>query len=134
LLTPLMNYIPVRKENYADSGEQENACNNVEDLDDQQFIVHGPNIHATQNKPSEERTAGKEIPLSSEEQVLHDELVNLMHQESLAKLHNEKTLFNNNCVCLIPLCIIVTIVIGKTTLDEFKSVLSIGIRAMGLLI
>ncbi|GJV21988.1 ribonuclease H-like domain-containing protein [Tanacetum coccineum] len=38
LLTPSMNYIPVRKENYADSGEQENACNDVEDLDDQQFI------------------------------------------------------------------------------------------------
>ncbi|GJS98648.1 putative ribonuclease H-like domain-containing protein [Tanacetum coccineum] len=64
LLTPSMNYIPVRKENYADSGGQETACNDVEDLDDQQFIVHGPNIHATQNKPSEERTADKEIPLT----------------------------------------------------------------------
>ncbi|GJX84518.1 hypothetical protein Tco_0335292 [Tanacetum coccineum] len=41
---------------------------------DQQFIVHGPNIHAAQNKPSEERTADKEVPLSSEEQALHDEL------------------------------------------------------------
>ncbi|GJW15729.1 putative ribonuclease H-like domain-containing protein, partial [Tanacetum coccineum] len=61
----------------------------VDDLDDQQFIVHGPNIHAAQNKPSEERTANKEVPLSSEEQALHDELVNLMHQESLAKLHND---------------------------------------------
>ncbi|GJW40521.1 hypothetical protein Tco_0066366 [Tanacetum coccineum] len=46
------------------------------------------NIHAP-DKPSEERTANKEIPLSSEEQALHDELVNLMHQESLAKLHND---------------------------------------------
>ncbi|GJR21401.1 putative ribonuclease H-like domain-containing protein [Tanacetum coccineum] len=89
LLTPSMNYIPVRKENYADSGGQETAYNDVEDLDDQQFIVHGPNIHAAQNKPSEERTADKEVPLSSDEQALHDELVSLMHQESLAKLHND---------------------------------------------
>ncbi|GKC77058.1 hypothetical protein Tco_1127832 [Tanacetum coccineum] len=38
---------------------------------------------------SEERTADKEAPLSSDEQALHDELVSLMHQESLAKLHND---------------------------------------------
>ncbi|GJS03118.1 hypothetical protein Tco_0319626 [Tanacetum coccineum] len=69
-----MNYIPVRKENYADSGEQETTYDDVEDLDDQQFIVHGPNIHAAKNKHSEERTADKEVPLSSEEQALHDEL------------------------------------------------------------
>ncbi|GJU22070.1 putative ribonuclease H-like domain-containing protein [Tanacetum coccineum] len=36
-----------------------------------------------------ERTADKEVPLSSEEQALHDELVSLMHQESLAKSHND---------------------------------------------
>ncbi|GJR09964.1 ribonuclease H-like domain-containing protein [Tanacetum coccineum] len=89
LLTPSMNYIPVRKENYADSGGNVSTHDDVDDLDDQQFIVHGPNIHAAQNKPSEERTADKEVPLSSDEQALHDELVNLMHQESLAKLHND---------------------------------------------
>ncbi|GJU29557.1 putative ribonuclease H-like domain-containing protein [Tanacetum coccineum] len=89
LLTPSMNYIPVRKENYADSGGNVSTHDDVDDLDDQQFIVHGPNIHAAQNTPSEERTADKEVPLSSEEQALHDELVNLMHQESLAKLHND---------------------------------------------
>ncbi|GJU92069.1 putative ribonuclease H-like domain-containing protein [Tanacetum coccineum] len=61
----------------------------VEDLDDHQFIVHGPSIHAVQNKHSEERTADKEVPLSSEEQALHDELVSLMHQESIAKVHND---------------------------------------------
>ncbi|GJS54093.1 hypothetical protein Tco_0627455 [Tanacetum coccineum] len=54
LLTPSMNYIPVRKENYADSGGN--------------------------NMPSEERTADNEVPLSSDEQALHDELVSLMHQ------------------------------------------------------
>ncbi|GJY81613.1 putative ribonuclease H-like domain-containing protein [Tanacetum coccineum] len=89
LLSPSMNYIPVRKENYADSGGQETTYDAVEDLDDQQFIVHGPSINAVQNKHSEERTADKEVPLSSEEQALHDELVSLMHQESLAKSHND---------------------------------------------
>ncbi|GJV76345.1 hypothetical protein Tco_1507929 [Tanacetum coccineum] len=59
LLTPSMNYIP-------------------------QFIVH-----TTQPMPPEERTAAKEVKLSSEEQALHDELINLMHQESLAKAHND---------------------------------------------
>ncbi|GJS57885.1 hypothetical protein Tco_0652669 [Tanacetum coccineum] len=37
----------------------------------------------------QERTADKKFSLSSEEQALHDELVNLMHQESLAKLHHD---------------------------------------------
>ncbi|GJS50666.1 hypothetical protein Tco_0624028 [Tanacetum coccineum] len=84
LLTPSMNYIPVRKENYADSKEQGISCDDVEDLDDQQFIVH-----TAQPMHPEERTAAKEVPLSSEEQALHDELVSLMHQESLAKAHND---------------------------------------------
>ncbi|GJT60309.1 putative ribonuclease H-like domain-containing protein [Tanacetum coccineum] len=84
LLTPSMNYIPVRKENYADSGEKVSTLDDVEDLDDQQFIVH-----TAQPMHSEERTAAKEVPLSSEEQALHDELMNLMHQESLAKAHND---------------------------------------------
>ncbi|GJY82292.1 putative ribonuclease H-like domain-containing protein [Tanacetum coccineum] len=74
LLTPSMNYIPVRKENYADSGGNISTHDDVDDLDAQQFIVHGPNIHAAQNKLSEERTANNEVPLSSEEQALHDEL------------------------------------------------------------
>ncbi|GJV46709.1 putative ribonuclease H-like domain-containing protein [Tanacetum coccineum] len=87
-LTHSMNYIPVRKENYAASGGKVSTYD-VEDLDDQQFIVHGPSINAAQNKHSEERTADKEVPLSSEEQALHDELVSLMHQESIAKVHND---------------------------------------------
>ncbi|GJX47955.1 ribonuclease H-like domain-containing protein [Tanacetum coccineum] len=89
LLTPSMNYIPVRKENYGDSGGKVSTYADVEDLDDQQFIVHGPSINAAQNKHLEERTADKEVPLSSEEQALHDELVSLMHQESIAKVHND---------------------------------------------
>ncbi|GKG58148.1 hypothetical protein Tco_0589759, partial [Tanacetum coccineum] len=40
LLTPSMNYIPVRKENFADSGDKVSTLGDVEDLDDQQFIVH----------------------------------------------------------------------------------------------
>ncbi|GJW44910.1 putative ribonuclease H-like domain-containing protein [Tanacetum coccineum] len=65
LLTPSMNYIPVRKENYADSGKNVSTNDDVVDL-----VV-------------------QTIPLSSDEQALHDELVSLMHQESLAKLHND---------------------------------------------
>ncbi|GJT31314.1 putative ribonuclease H-like domain-containing protein [Tanacetum coccineum] len=42
-----------------------------------------------QSMPPEERTAAKEVTLSSEDQALHDELVSLMHQESLAKDHND---------------------------------------------
>ncbi|GJR07813.1 ribonuclease H-like domain-containing protein [Tanacetum coccineum] len=84
LLTPSMNYIPVRKENYADSKEQGITCDDAEELDDQQFIVH-----TTQPIPPEESTAAKEVKLSSEDQALHDELVSLMHQESLAKAHND---------------------------------------------
>ncbi|GJT78051.1 putative ribonuclease H-like domain-containing protein [Tanacetum coccineum] len=60
-----------------------------QEIKKEKFIVHGPSIHAAQNKHSEERTADKEVPLSSEEQALHDELVSLMHQESIAKLHND---------------------------------------------
>ncbi|GJS13804.1 putative ribonuclease H-like domain-containing protein [Tanacetum coccineum] len=60
LLTPSMNYIPVRKENYADSGGQETTYDDVEDLDDQQFIVHGPSINAGQNKHSEDLFATKQ--------------------------------------------------------------------------
>ncbi|GJW78650.1 putative ribonuclease H-like domain-containing protein [Tanacetum coccineum] len=49
LLTPSMNYIPVRKENYVDSKEQGITYDDAEDLDDQQFIVH-----TTQPMPPEE--------------------------------------------------------------------------------
>ncbi|GKA24666.1 hypothetical protein Tco_0710699 [Tanacetum coccineum] len=71
------------------SGGNVSSYNDVEDLDDQQFIVHCPSIAAVQDKHSEEYPADKEVPLSSEEQALHDELVSLMHQESLAKSHND---------------------------------------------
>ncbi|GJT43097.1 putative ribonuclease H-like domain-containing protein [Tanacetum coccineum] len=64
--------------------EQGITCDDAEDLDDQQFIVH-----TTQPMPPEERTAAKEVKLSSEEQALHDELISLMNQESLAKAHND---------------------------------------------
>ncbi|GKG23720.1 hypothetical protein Tco_0391756, partial [Tanacetum coccineum] len=52
-----MNYIPVRKENYADSGGNVSTYDDGEDLDDQQFIVHGPSINAGENIPSTQRTA-----------------------------------------------------------------------------
>ncbi|GJV73317.1 ribonuclease H-like domain-containing protein [Tanacetum coccineum] len=47
LLTSIMNYIPVRKENYADSKEQGITCDDVEDMDDQQFIVHTTQSNAS---------------------------------------------------------------------------------------
>ncbi|GJT50207.1 putative ribonuclease H-like domain-containing protein [Tanacetum coccineum] len=80
-----MNYIPVRKENYADSGDKVSTLGDVEDLDDQQFIVHTaqPMIHSNVLLSTEVPN----VPL--EEQALHDELMNLMHQESLAKAHND---------------------------------------------
>ncbi|GJT82277.1 hypothetical protein Tco_1056619 [Tanacetum coccineum] len=46
-------------------------------------------FHQAQPMHTEESTAAKEVPLSSTEQALHDELVSLMHQESLAKAHND---------------------------------------------
>ncbi|GJY37506.1 putative ribonuclease H-like domain-containing protein [Tanacetum coccineum] len=70
LLTPSMNYIPVRKENYGDSGGKVSTYADVEDLDEQHFIVHGPSIHAAQNTHSEERTADKEDSIVSEEIAL----------------------------------------------------------------
>ncbi|GKF14798.1 hypothetical protein Tco_0056260, partial [Tanacetum coccineum] len=85
LLTPSMNYIPVRKENYADSGDKVSTLGDVEDLDDQQFIVHTAQpMHHSNVLLS---TEVPNVPL--EEQALHDELMNLMHQESLAKAHND---------------------------------------------
>ncbi|GJU79090.1 ribonuclease H-like domain-containing protein [Tanacetum coccineum] len=74
LLTSSMNYITVKKENYADSGSKGSTYDDIEDQDDQQFIVHVPSINAAQNTHSEERTANKDVPLSYEEQALHDEL------------------------------------------------------------
>ncbi|GKF09380.1 hypothetical protein Tco_0043604, partial [Tanacetum coccineum] len=82
-------YIPVRKMNYAVSGGNVTTYDDLEEFDDQQFIVHGLSINAAQNMLSEERTADKDVSLSSEEQALHDELVSLMHQESIAKIHND---------------------------------------------
>ncbi|GJU97171.1 retrovirus-related pol polyprotein from transposon TNT 1-94 [Tanacetum coccineum] len=87
LLSPSMNYINVRKENYADSGEQVSTYDDVEDLDNQQFIVHGLSINAFQNKHSEERTADKEVPLSSDEQVL--DMMELGTQERIQALADE---------------------------------------------
>ncbi|GJW06919.1 putative ribonuclease H-like domain-containing protein [Tanacetum coccineum] len=50
----------------------------------QQFIVHGPNIHAAQNKPLEEYTAEKTVPLSLKKQVLYDELREPESSQALA--------------------------------------------------
>ncbi|GJS75813.1 hypothetical protein Tco_0725694 [Tanacetum coccineum] len=57
------------RENQKGKGDKVSTLDDVEDLDDQQFIVH-----TAQPMHPEERTADKEIPLSSAEQALHDEL------------------------------------------------------------
>ncbi|GJU13030.1 putative ribonuclease H-like domain-containing protein [Tanacetum coccineum] len=49
----------VLKENYADSGGEVSTYDDVEDLDDQQFIVHGPSINAVRISNSGIRTATK---------------------------------------------------------------------------
>ncbi|GKA93276.1 retrovirus-related pol polyprotein from transposon TNT 1-94 [Tanacetum coccineum] len=90
LLTPSMNYIPVRKENYGDSGGKVSTYDDVEDLDDQQFIVHRPSINAAQNKHSKERTADKEVPLSSEEQALQNDAQRNAFEEEKRRIALEK--------------------------------------------
>ncbi|GJV66853.1 hypothetical protein Tco_1482362 [Tanacetum coccineum] len=64
LLTPSMNYIPVRKENYADSGGKVSTYDDVEDLDDQQFIVHGPSSNALRIIISRNVLLTKKFPLT----------------------------------------------------------------------
>ncbi|GKG28974.1 hypothetical protein Tco_0416339, partial [Tanacetum coccineum] len=41
ILPPSMNYIPVRKENQVDTAVKQSNSVDFEDVDDQQFIVHG---------------------------------------------------------------------------------------------
>ncbi|GJT88590.1 putative ribonuclease H-like domain-containing protein [Tanacetum coccineum] len=53
------------------------------------FTVHGSKHSAAHPMHLEESTADNEVSLSFDEQDLHDELVNLMHQESLVKLHHD---------------------------------------------
>ncbi|GJR71785.1 ribonuclease H-like domain-containing protein [Tanacetum coccineum] len=52
-------------------GGQETACNDVEDFDDQQFIVHGPSINPVLNKRSEEHRRTKKVPFSLTNTAIH---------------------------------------------------------------
>ncbi|GJS96183.1 putative ribonuclease H-like domain-containing protein [Tanacetum coccineum] len=77
-------------ENYADSKETKvYLVNDVEDMDDQQFIVH-----TTQYMPPVESTAAKEVKLSSEDQALHDEL--RKREEYLCKGKRSYCVFSTN--------------------------------------
>ncbi|GJS93766.1 reverse transcriptase domain-containing protein [Tanacetum coccineum] len=91
-----MNYKPVIKEKYADSRGKVSTYDDVEDLNDQQFIVHVPSINAAQHKHSEERTADKEVPLSSEEQALHDELRRIALEKGKESANSTLTLSTTN--------------------------------------
>ncbi|GKF99943.1 hypothetical protein Tco_0301634 [Tanacetum coccineum] len=93
ILSPSLNYIPVRKENQVDTDD-------FEDVDDQQFIAHGSSsignkavseaiTNDAQNKDSNESTVVKEVPLTREDQDLQKEFENIMLQEISAHTHME---------------------------------------------
>ncbi|GKA55391.1 hypothetical protein Tco_0754340 [Tanacetum coccineum] len=100
ILTPSLNYIPVRKENQVDTAVKQSNSVDFEDVDDQQFIVHGSSsignkavsgaiTNDAQNKDSDESTVVKEVPLTIEDQDLQKEFENLMLQEIIAHTHME---------------------------------------------
>ncbi|GJW64824.1 putative ribonuclease H-like domain-containing protein [Tanacetum coccineum] len=94
ILTPSLNYIPVRKENQVDTEAKGSNSDDIEDIDDLQFIVHGTSTignntiledvpNDVQNKDTDESATEKEVPLTAEEQALQAELVNMMFQQSI---------------------------------------------------
>ncbi|GJT87361.1 putative ribonuclease H-like domain-containing protein [Tanacetum coccineum] len=87
LLTPSMNYIPVRKENYAAFKRTKNICDEVEDFDDQQFIVHKQLSLASRGT----YLLHKEVQLVPEEPgLIHDEHCQVYASENLlCKAHND---------------------------------------------
>ncbi|GJR08506.1 ribonuclease H-like domain, reverse transcriptase, RNA-dependent DNA polymerase [Tanacetum coccineum] len=98
ILSPSLNYIPVRKENQVDTAVKQSNSVDFEDVDDQQFIVHGSSsignkavsgaiTNDAQNKDSDESTVDKEVPLTIEDQDLQKEFENLMLQETIAHSH-----------------------------------------------
>ncbi|GJX41484.1 putative ribonuclease H-like domain-containing protein [Tanacetum coccineum] len=104
LLTPSMNYIPVRKENYADSKEQGKTCDDAEEIS-----IPAIHCHTTQYKPSEWKSTccQKKLNMSSEDQALHDELrkrgntiakekehVTVLHTKYMLIHHHKDTLGN----------------------------------------
>ncbi|GJV93387.1 ribonuclease H-like domain-containing protein [Tanacetum coccineum] len=91
ILSPLLNYIPVRKENQVDTAVKQSNLVDFDDVDDQQFIVHGSSpignkavsaaiTNDAQNKDSDESTVVKKFPLTIEDQDLQKEFENLMLQ------------------------------------------------------
>ncbi|GJU63603.1 ribonuclease H-like domain-containing protein [Tanacetum coccineum] len=100
ILSPSLNYIPVRKENQVDTAVKQSNSVDFEDVDDQQFIVHGSSsignkavseaiTNDAQNKDSDESTVVKEVPLTIEDQDLQKKFENLMLQEIIAHTHME---------------------------------------------
>ncbi|GJZ39610.1 hypothetical protein Tco_0586173, partial [Tanacetum coccineum] len=98
ILTPSLNYIPVRKENQVDTAVNQSNSVDFEDVDEQQFIVHGSSSFGNtnvlgaipndaQNKDFAESTIVKEVLVSIENQDLQKEFKNLMLQET--NLHSQ---------------------------------------------
>ncbi|GJW91372.1 ribonuclease H-like domain-containing protein, partial [Tanacetum coccineum] len=72
ILTPSLNYIPVRKENQVDTAVKQSNSVDFED-----------------NKDFDESTVDKEVSLTVEDQDLQKEFENLMLQETIAHSHME---------------------------------------------
>ncbi|GJT77753.1 putative ribonuclease H-like domain-containing protein [Tanacetum coccineum] len=100
ILSPSLNYIPVRKENQVDTAVKQSNSVDFEDVDDQQFIVHGSSsignkavskaiTNDAQNMDSDESTVVKEVPLTREDQDIQKEFENRMLQEISAHTHME---------------------------------------------
>ncbi|GKF28993.1 hypothetical protein Tco_0095335, partial [Tanacetum coccineum] len=93
----LKNIIPSGGVTFDTAVKQSNSFD-FEDVDDQQFIVHGSSsignkagsgaiTNDAQNKDSDESTVDKAVPLTLEDQVLQKEFENLMLQEAIANTH-----------------------------------------------
>ncbi|GJU85884.1 ribonuclease H-like domain-containing protein [Tanacetum coccineum] len=85
-------YGPSRRKDLKDYAIIDSGCSGSMTGDKDSYLVLTSNFIVSYQSSAmhpEERTAAKEVSSSSEEQALHDELVSLMHQESLAKAHND---------------------------------------------
>ncbi|PWA82283.1 ribonuclease H-like domain-containing protein [Artemisia annua] len=93
VLTPSMNYVPVREENQVVHSEEE----------DSQFIVHGVNASSTADQDTESIPVNKKQStvetqstddstpiISDEDQAIQDELNRMLFEETLAKSYEDE--------------------------------------------
>ncbi|GJW41392.1 putative ribonuclease H-like domain-containing protein [Tanacetum coccineum] len=101
ILTPSLNYIPIRKENQVDTAVNQSNSVDFEDVDDPAvYRLHGFKLFGNkavqraitnnaQNKDFDESTVDKEVSLTVEDQDLQKEFENLMLQETILHSHME---------------------------------------------